>query len=400
MSDQFVVLMPDIGEGVVEGEVIEWLKSPGDQLKRDEPVVVVMTDKATVELPSPHAGILKKTHYKVGEMAIKGKPLYEIETDSPVVSKQAKSELAQAATSKGLSQQKNNSCSASTSTLATPATRQLAKQLNISLDQLSGTGPEGRITDDDVRKAFLNLKPAVENHLIQHALPGDKIEKLSGIRLKMAETMVKTHQHIPQFSYFQEVDLTALVKLREELKPQFALKNLALSFMPFILKALSKAFKIVPYANASLNMDTREIYVHPDHNIGFAINSPQGLVVPVLHQVNKLTFDEVAIQYEALKARALEGALTREELIHGTFTLSNFGVLGGEAGTPVIRFPESGILGLGKAEMRPRVIEGLIVPRQMMTLCWSFDHRLLEGSEGALLSKSVKEALENPKTLL
>lgn len=364
MAKILTVNLPDIGEGVVEGEVIEWLKKEGDLVEQDEPVVVVMTDKATVELPTPYAGILKKHHFAKGEIALVHRPLYDVEseddqihvktTHAPIEKKEEVKPIPKAETGKAL---------------ATPAVRQLAKQMGIDLSQVTPTGKEGQVTVDDLMKPRYPYEPFQD----------DLIEPMSGIRALMADAMTASHELIPHFSYFEQLDVTSLKKKKESYKTKVTL-------MPFYIYALSQSLKTVPLANSSYNHVERKIYQHQRHNIGIAMDTPYGLIVPVLKGVEKMSLDQVVEAYEVLKSRAKSGQLTSSDMKEATITITNFGTLGGFAGTPIIPLPNVAILGLGKIEAVPSVVGGKIEPREKQMICWSFDHRLIDGAMAAKLS--------------
>lgn len=376
MAKILTVNLPDIGEGVVEGEVIEWLKKEGDTLAQDEPVVVVMTDKATVELPTPYAGVLKKHHYAKGDIAKVHHPLYDVEAESeelqlPSPAAKEPPPAVQAAPPRVATEK----------VLAPPAVRQLAKQLGVDLSKVTPTGKEGQVTVADV-KAHLNLKPQYE---MQH-FPDDLVEPMSGIKALMAEAMARSKEIIPHFTYFEQLDATNLKRKKESWPKKTTL-------MPFYLHALSTALKEIPLANSSYDEMAKKIYIHRRHNIGIAVDTPYGLIVPVLKHVEKMSLEELVDAYEALKLKAKTGQLASSDMKEATITVTNFGTLGGYSGTPIIPHPNVAILGLGKIETVPAFVEGSIVPREKQMICWSFDHRLIDGAIAAKLSSKFTAVL-------
>lgn len=397
----YTFCLPDIGEGVVEGEVVEWLKKEGDTVSQDEPVVIVMTDKATVELPSPYPGIIHKHYYKPGQIAIKDKPLYDIllSEDSTEPMKTGKEEKAVAPSStiekpkktkKSESDQKNNS-----QAIAIPKVRHAAKEWNIDLNQVSGSGPEGRVTEKDLHLAASN-KASKPHELLE----GDKELPLVGIRGLMARKMHETH--IPQFSYFEQSDVTRLIQLRQNIKEKAIQEGIHLSFMPFFIRALSLTIVQFPQMNASLNMNAGKAILHKQQHVGIAMASNQGLIVPVLKNVESMGLTELIKAYEELKKKAVTNQLVSQEMKGATITISNFGVLGGEGtwATPMISDPEVAILAVARMRKAPVVKGEEIVVREILPLSWSFDHRLIDGELAAQISHYYCTLLKNPASLL
>lgn len=367
MSDSILtVTLPDIGEGVVEGEVIAWLKQPGDSVQQDEPVVVVMTDKATVELPSPQPGKIAKHYFKVGEIAIKDKPLYDIELVSP--------------------REKS---------LASPATRKLAKELEVDINTLAGTGKGGHVTKNDLARLKASKTPIPR-------FEGDKEEPLIGIRALMAEKMSESVRMIPHFSYFEQADLTRLVLLREKVSQEAAKEGITLTFMPFFIRALSRCITDFPLFNSSLDTAKGVIVLHKPHNIGIAMAASYGLIVPVLKGVENMTLTDLIRNFDTLKKKAQENKLQNTDMKEGTLTLTNFGALsaGSTGGTPIINYPEAAICGVARIRKMPTVINDQIVIRDLMNVSFSFDHRLIDGQLAARISHRFCNLLENPAQLL
>jgi len=420
MADIFTVNLPDIGEGVVEGEVVEWLKKEGDTLAQDEPVVQVMTDKATVELPAVYPGVLSKQHIEVGSIAIKDKPLYDITLADDVEAKGAKpadSEPAPKAPSATAQVETTEKASAPTQTavsrpqgakaLATPATRHYARQKNVDINLVPGSGKGGRVTKSDV-DSFLSggasgpvpifAGPSVSTPV--HNLEGDERVPLKGVRKIIAERMVESKQIVPHFAYFDEVDLTDLVALRRKLKADAADRGTKLTYLPFFVKAISNALLKYPQANSSIDLSTQEIVYHKVHNFGIAVATDNGLIVPVVKDVRSKTLMELADEINDLATRTKEGKAKPEELKGSTITISNIGAIGGLFVTPIINYPEVAILGMTKLQERPVVRNGEIVVRSMMNLAWCFDHRVVDGAVSAEFSNEIIKYLESPGRLL
>ncbi len=374
-------LMPDIGEGVVEGEVISWLKKPGDSVKKDEAVLVLMTDKATVELPSPYAGTLIKQCYKEGAIAKKGTPLYELETSQVSTAvQQPKVTFPE--------EEKVKPVSPSTAVLAAPPVRRIAKELGIPLDKVKGSGPDGRV----LRQDLAAYAPVY--------LEGDSEQPLIGIKHLMAEKMALSHKEIPPFSYFDQADATRLIKLQEKFAEQGKKESLHVTFMPFFIRALSLIITQFPVINSSFNSD--KLIQHSAHNIGIAMDTPYGLIVPVLKHVETLSLQEIVHAYEELKTKAKQNKLTSSEMKEGTITITNFGALsgGGLFATPIINYPEAAILGVARIHKEPAEYHGEVVLRDLLHLSWSFDHRIIDGSLAAQVSKAFVTLIENPASLI
>lgn len=404
MKHNFTVTLPDIGEGVVEGEVIEWLKQVGDELHQDEPVVIVMTDKATVELPAPYPGKLVKHYFKPGEMAIKGKPLYDIEVEESIAAPKrsqatVKEPIAAPPSPAKQSSKPTESCGHKKA-LATPAVRKTARDLGIDLDQIQGTGQEGQVTSEDI-KAHLSHSRSPLN-LTPLSLPDDRLEPLIGIRQSMAQKMTLSKQLIPHFSYFEQVDASRFVKLRSKVKEEAAKENIQVTYMPFFIKALSLSLKQYPLFNSSIDMENHNIRIHQAHNIGIAMSTKLGLIVAVLKNVEKMSLQDIIRSYESLKDRANHHKLSPSDMKDSTITISNFGVLGGGGlwATPIINYPEVAILALSKIQKQPIAKNGNLEIRDLLNLSWSFDHRVIDGDMAATFSHYFATLIQNPAPLL
>jgi len=400
--------LPDIGEGVVEGEVIEWLKQVGEKVKQDEPVVVVMTDKATVELPSPYPGTLLKHYYRVGEVAIKDQPLYDLQLDEGINASKASLEkppkaqiLPLEASKKAPTQihaQKKEERGQKSKALAVPKIRHLAREMGIDLQDISGTGSDGRITMADLQ----GVRSEKELASSIAYLDGDEEKPLIGIRGLMAKKMAQSHAHIPQFSYFEQVIATRLIQLRQNFKGKAEQEGIHLSFMPFFIRALALTAHQYPIVNSSLDTKTGTLILHKQCNVGIAIASTQGLIVPVLKGVQEMGLEDIIKNYDVLKNKALAGKVPPNEMKEATITISNFGVLGGEGiwATPMISEPEVAILALARIHKAPIVKDQDIVVKDVLPISWSFDHRIIDGEMAAAISHYYCVLLRDPAFLL
>lgn len=421
MNKIVIVNLPDIGEGVVEGEVIEWRKKEGEAVAKDEAVVVVMTDKATVELPSPVAGIFAKKYFEPGGIATRGKPLYEIETTNEQAQPSSPEKTSQnysQPTQPFIVQQPLPSFTevkreSSAQRLATPAVRKLAKELGVLIDEVEGTGKEGRVTETDVvhfhaqsapRRPFLNRGKRAAPEIfsstpIQH-MPDDDELPLIGLRHTVAEKMVESKYIIPHYSYFDQADATRLVLLREKISEEAKKDAIRVTYMPFFIRSLSLALKKYPQVNGSVDLNENKLVIHKHHHIGIAKSTPSGLVVCVLKNVQNMSLEKIIRDYHALMHKANTGKLERSDLQDSTITISNFGVLGGMWATPIINYPEIAILGIAKIRQMPIVKNNEITIREMVNLSWSFDHRVIDGEGAAQFSNTVISFIENPAQLL
>lgn len=422
--------LPDIGEGVVEGEIVKWKVAVGDVVKLDQPIVEIMTDKATVEIPSPRAGTITAINYQDGEICPVGNVLLVID-DGGGASKPAAGnghgpghakapehspapqlqlaghlpeslpvtrpiEVVDATANRGR-------------VLATPATRRLARQLGVDLGRVAPTGKRGRVTTDDVRGHAVTSRVAVggaaatpaKSFAPQAIAVGGDEERipLRGMRKRIAESMTRSTHTAAHFTYVEEIDMTELVAVRDRAKSRAADRGVKLNYLPFIVKAVVSGLKKWPMLNASLDETTQEIVRKKYYHIGIAAQGPQGLVVSVVREADKRSIFDLSREIERLGESVRTGTATREELTGSTFTISSLGKLGGVLATPIINFPEVAIIGVHKIEEKPAVRGGQIVIRHLMNLSISVDHRLADGWDGAMFLQDVKALLEDPTTM-
>lgn len=401
MAEQvYTFNLPDIGEGVVEGEVIEWLKKVGDPVKKDEPVVIVMTDKATVELPAPYPGTITKHYFKPGEIAFKDKPLYDITLSDGAslnIPKEEPSPKKEAKLSKEVPKEVEPSKGDKPTTskaLAIPKVRHLANELEIDLEAISPTGKHGEVTLHDLHQAHSKIStvPVIP-------LQGDEEQPLIGVRGLMARKM--DDLHLPQFSYFDQVEVTRLIQLREHSKEQASHEGFHLSYMPFFIRALAMTAHEFPQVNSSIDMDRNMLVLHKQMNVGIAMATPLGLIVPVLKNAQAMKLKELVEAYEALKNKAYANKLSSGDMKEATIALSNFGAVGeGLWATPMVTPPAVTILAVGRIFKAPVVKNDATVIRDMLTLSWSFDHRVIDGELAAKISHHYCTLLRDPLPLL
>jgi 2-oxoglutarate dehydrogenase complex dihydrolipoamide succinyltransferase (E2) component len=396
--------LPDIGEGISEGEILKWMVKEGDQVKEDQPLVEVMTDKVNVQIPSPRSGRVSKILVKEGDIAKVGATIMVIDEGgsgpaaplpSPASPKQAQASPIQSRPAPPAAQ----------SVLATPSTRRIARELGVDIGTVMGTGPQGRVTDEDVKHASpapASATSTVTVHAPAPSGPGAKEEvvPLRGIRKTIAERMVKSRATTAQVTHVDEADMTELVQLREAFKGSAEKRGVRLTYIPFIIKALVPALKEFPYLNASLDEQSGSIVLKKYYNIGIATDTEQGLVVPVVKDADSKDIFELAGEIERLAARARQGQLTLDDVRGSTFTITNVGAIGGLFATPIINLPEVAILGLHKVAKRPVVREGRVEVRDTTYLSLSFDHRVVDGAYAARFTTRLIETIQDTRKLL
>ncbi len=391
--------LPDIGEGVSEGEILKWLVKEGDFVKEDQPLVEIMTDKVNVQIPSPRTGKVSKILVREGEVAKVGQTIVVIEEEGVASKQEPQSqqvrveEAPREESSQVATQQVQQ---AQQSVIATPATRRLARELGVDITKVRGTGPGGRITDEDVKLAAASLAVGKEK-------PAEQQEErvpLRGIRKLIAERMVLSKQVSAHVTHVDEVDMTDVVMLREALKGSAEKRGVKLTYLPIIIKALIPALKEFPYMNSSVDLSSGNIILKKYYHIGIATDTEQGLVVPVVKDADKKDIFQIASEIERLAEKARTGELTLEEVRGSTFTITNVGTIGGLFATPIINQPEVAILGIHKITKRPVVRDGRIEARDMMYVSLSFDHRIIDGAYAARFTSRLVEILQDKKKLM
>ena len=421
-------ILPDIGEGIVECEIVKWNVKEGERIEEDQSVVEVMTDKAVVEIPAKNGGIVHKLYYKQGDIAKVHSPLFALST-------------AGNSSSAGSSAEDKNETDVTTAleprkdasgnkwqdgsveppieipgrVLASPAVRRIARENSIDLTQVTGSGKKGRILKQDVTQLLTQKTP----EQLRQSTPASSSEsvlkssdtrtdaaskrtvKVRGVQAAMAKQMVASVSTIPHFMVSDEVYMNNLMALREQLKPEFEAHGVKLSFMPFFIKAMSLALLKYPIINSQLNEDATELTYFDDHNIGFAVDTKIGLMVPNIKRVQSLSLFEIAQQMQDIIAQAREGKISGAMLKDGTISISNIGAIGGITATPVINKPEAAIVALGKTQKLPRFNdEGNVEAHHIMTVNWSGDHRIIDGATMVKFNNLWSSYLTNPESML
>lgn len=491
--------LPDVGEGVAEGEIVSWLVEAGDTVEEDQPVAEVETDKAVVEVPSPVDGSVAERRAEEGEMVPVGNVIIVFDTDGDGAETATKTDETETESTEEAGEQ----ASESGRVFAAPSARRLARELGVDIGAVSGSGPGGRVSTADVREHAEDgdsgaeaesaiqpadetdastteaaatesaVSPANERADREGTLAAPATRKLAeeqeididavpteeerdgepfvtpeqvrayaerqqaaqaadtravqteqereervpyrGIRRTIGQQMEHSKFTAPHVTHHDEVDVTELVETREDLKEAAEERGVSLTYMPFVMKAVVAGLKEHPYLNASLDESAEEIVLKNYYNIGVAVATDAGLMVPVVDNVDRKGMLQLSSEMNELVAKARERSITREEMQGGTFTITNFGAVGGEYATPIINHPESAILGLGEIKEKPRVVDtearsasgnrtasgdAEIVPRKVMTLSLSIDHRTIDGAVAGAFTNTVKRYLNNPSLLL
>lgn len=418
------IKMPDVGEGVVEAEIVTWHVKVGDLVEEDQDVVDVMTDKATVEIPSPVSGKVVRLTGDAGDMIAVGSEILVIETDSDAAASEPTTEQKQtkpeeqptevpvvvAPTKSAESQPKPTSPvsapakpNSSSKPLASPAVRQRALELDVDLSDVSGTGPAGRILrqdlDDFVAAGGRAVVKSAPTQNGRQKLTGQTETKIIGIRRKIARNMEAAWK-TPLITYVEEIDVTEVEALRQHLNANRNEDQPKLTLIPFLGTALIQALKDIPQANAHYFPEDDRLIEFDGVHLGIATATESGLVVPVLHHAEAMDIWEMAGTLASLSAQARDGKASRDNLTGSTITITSLGAMGGLVTTPILNPPETAIIGVNKISERA-VFDGMgrVVPRKFMNLSSSFDHRIVDGYDAAMLIQKVRQLLEHPATL-
>ncbi|RQO57936.1 branched-chain alpha-keto acid dehydrogenase subunit E2 [Paucibacter sp. KBW04] len=421
MNQEHVIKMPDIGEGIVEVEVVAWRVAVGDHIKEDQIVADVMTDKATVEIPSPVAGQVLHLGGEAGELMRVGAELIRIAVGEGV---QLKSPISAAAPVSALlapkaevtapppavrphrPEQSPSAQQLGERPIASPSLRRRAWEAGVDLQALRPSGPGGRIMQADL-DAFLAQggaraavpKPAVAPVARTVSADDETTLRITGLRRVIAKKMQEAKRRIPHFSYVEEVDMTELEALRQRLNTQHGATRGKLTVLPFLVRAISRAVLDFPQINARLDDEAGVLTRYRRVHLGIATQTDAGLMVPVLRDAGELDLWACAAEISRLAEVARQGRATRDELSGSTLTLSSLGALGGIVSTPVINHPEVAIVGVNRMVLRPMIRDGQVLARQMMNLSSSFDHRVVDGQDAAKFIQAVRGLLESPAQL-
>lgn len=440
---QVEVSLPDVGEGVTEGEMVKWLVAVGDTVEADQPVAEVMTDKATVEVPTSVAGTVKELKVSEGDMVPIGKVMLILDSSgsASAVAPSKKEEATKAETAPAKLEEQTQQAAKTTApstaatsaqddyyppaadskVLATPSTRRLAREMSVDINQVSGSGLAGRVTREDVLSVSgqgggaTQTSYSAKSSITPSSKPTLEIPKPSyqsnnigqeervpmrGIRKKIAENMQMAKHVIPHFTLMDEADVTELVKFREKSKPVGEKYGVKITYLPFVMKALIATAKEFPMFNASIDDQSEEIVYKKYFNMGFAADTPNGLMVPVIHNADHKSILQLSSEITDLANRARQGKLKLEEMRGATVTITNIGSVGGTYATPIINHPEVAILGMYKIVDKPVMKRGKFRAAKVMNLTITADHRLIDGAVAANFLSSFIKKLENPSELM
>jgi pyruvate dehydrogenase E2 component (dihydrolipoamide acetyltransferase) len=386
--------LPDLGEGITEGEIRKWLVKKSDAIEEHQTVLEIETDKAVVEVPSPKKGRILKINKEEGDIVKVGEVLMTIAEEGEQIEEKPKAKVEEAVGERpksvsvvGVLPEEEEGI------LATPAVRALARELGVNLETIKGSGPGGSITKEDVTKISEKGKKAEEIYGITERVP------LKGLRRTIARNLLTSHQTMVFVTIMDEADVTDLWNIRDREKKVLQEKGIHLTFLPFFIKAAQHSLVEHPYLNASLDGEKEEIIIKKYYNMGIAVDTPDGLMVPVIRDVDKKTVRELALELQDLSLKSRDRKIKLEEMRGGSFTISNWGHFGGTFATPVINYPDAAILGTGRIADKPWVKEGQIVIRKILPLSLTFDHRVTDGADAATFLSKVMRYLEDPGLL-
>ncbi len=417
------VRLPEISENVESGEVIDVLVKVGDLIKEEQSIVEIETEKATFEVPSPASGKVIEINVKEGQKVKVGEVILKVETEAKVTEKiepvptvkQPEQKPVQKVQVKEVAKEKKQVEKieekvrpAVVAVSASPSVRQLARELGIDINKVTGSGPEGQITLDDVKehaKRIISSGPMLSASTQSRPLPdftkwGD-IEKqpMTTTRRKIAETLSYTWANVPQVTQYDQADITELEKFRAEYSKKIEQAGGRLTITSIAMKVVASALKILPKFNASVDTETQEIIYKKYYHLSIAVDTDRGLLVPVIRNVDKKNILQLSVELTELAQKTRDRKISPEEMLGGNFTISNLGGIGGTNFAPIIYWPQVAILGLARARQKPVYINNILQPRLILPLSLSYDHRIIDGTEGLRFLRWIVEALERPFTL-
>jgi len=439
---RYIFNFPDIGEGLEEGTILEWYVVKGQSIKAGQPLVNMETDKIVTDIPSPKAGTIVEIYGSVGETIHVGSPLVEIEIEGvfgadavaearePDTNEHAKvkipvnkelieeeegagvvgtMELAGknaylAASDEGSSKPKAEDKQA-VKVLATPLARAMAREMNVDINKVIGSGPSGRVTKEDIQnnkgvKHTQEVTQKTDSYTQTFALDTVTYEPLSQIRKAIAKNMLNSKQSTAHMTLFEEVEISELINVREKFKKPFSEKNTKLTYLSFIVKATVLTLKQHRQLNSQIDLENDRMIYKNRYNIGIAVDTPEGLVVPVIKDADKLSILQIAQKITELSEKARDRKLSLDDMKDGTFTLTNYGSIGGIYATPVINYPQAGILGIGRIVKKPVVKDNQLAVGNVLPLSLSVDHRIVDGGEASRFINQIMEYLSDPVLMM
>lgn len=416
--------LPDIGEGIHEGEILKWFVKEGEEIKEDDPLCEVQNDKAVVEIPSPVEGTVLEIKVAEGEVAVVGDPLISIDAEGYESEEEEQPEEKQEAkeeTSTDVKQEEKDAKPQETSTdkrvIAMPSVRKYARENNVIIQEVTGSGKNGRILKEDIDKylagdTVVDAKETADETgtetsdetaqpvVTRQGEYYETREKMSGIRKAIAKAMVNSKTKAPHVTLMDEVDVTELVAHRNRFKEVAAEQDIKLTYLPYVVKALISASKKFPILNAAVDDETEEIVYKHYYNIGIAADTDRGLLVPVVKDADRKSLFEISKDINELAEKARSGKLTAEEMKGASNTITNIGSAGGQWFTPVLNYPEAVILGIGRIAEKAIVRNGEVVVAPVLALSLSFDHRIVDGATGQHALNQIKRLLNDPQLIM
>jgi 2-oxoisovalerate dehydrogenase E2 component (dihydrolipoyl transacylase) len=418
--------LPPVGEGLIEVELVRWLVRPGDSVTRGQALLEAMSDKATMEVPAPFAGVIQSLAAEAGTKILVGQHILSyddtgmpVTTPAPIAASSSSAMKSQSIAMAGVNINGHSTSSSATATLAAPAKsngsrphaapsiRHLARKLGVDLTRVRGSGPAGRIVLDDLSSFIAPKAKSPETKPVKDSMPkmdygkaGSSV-RLAGLRKIIADRMVASKRNIPHYSYIDECDVTDMVRLRNQLKDPFTAKGIKLTYLAFLITAVVRALKDVPIVNSTYDEPNQTVTLHDHYNVGFAVAVQNGLIVPVIKDADQKDITGIANEIERLGEACRTNKFTPDDLKGGTFTVTSVGNIGGLISTPIINSPEVGIMGVGRVIKRPVYDDrGEIRPADLLYLSFSFDHRIVDGGVGAAFGNAVLKRIQNPALLL
>jgi len=424
---RYIFKFPDIGEGLDEGTVAEWYVAKGQQVSSGDPLVKMETDKVVTDIPSPKTGVIAAIYGKVGEIVKVGDPLVEIEIDGvdgeaavaevqkdseePIEEKGAgvvgTLEIAgnnayMPASKEGVDAKVTEKDKPQKKALATPVARGMAKEMGVDINLVTGTGPAGRVMTSDIKKYFESSKRIEDHAKMVPYLPEDRItyKPLSQLRKTIAKNMLASKQSAAHMTVHEEVEISELIRIRDKYKAVLSEQGVKLSFLPFILKAVALSLKKFPSLNSEMDMENNRMVYKNYYNIGIAVDTEEGLLVPVVNDADKLTIKQLAEKINEIADKARDRKLSLNDMKDGTFTITNYGSIGGLFATPVINYPQAGILGIGRLIEKPVFKGDEVVKGHFFPLSLSVDHRIVDGGEVTRFLNTVMSYLNDPVSMI
>jgi len=426
---RYIFKFPDIGEGLDEGTIVEWLVSKGQAIELGEALVTMETDKVVANIPSPKTGTITALYGKVGETIHVGDALVEIEiegvegekavdeaqkgSDLNMVEEEAAgvvgtievagNDAILTSSAEGMDETESESGKAKGKILATPVSRALAKDMGIDINDVQGTGPAGRVMKDDILNySKISTKPATATatHDAIEAKSLVEIEPLSQIRKTIAKNMLLSKHNAAHMTVFDEVEISELERIRKKFKQKYADEGLKLTYLAFVIKATAMALKRFRTLNSEMDMENGNMIYKNYYNIGIAVDTEKGLMVPVIRNADKLSIKEIAGEIEVFSVKARNGEISLDDMKDGTFTITSFGSIGGKFAVPVINYPQAGILGVGRVSKQPVVNDDKIEVGLVLPISLSVDHRIADGGDAARFVNTVMDFLADPVSLI